>query len=86
VHGGSPVGHQSHVPHQKKELLEGDVCAACSAVELHVALNTTLLWDIYGAEGEEEQVEQEEQVHEVDLVELMKSWKMRMKTLEQCGR
>jgi len=80
------VDHQSHPLHQKKELLEGDACAACSAVELHIAPNTTLLWDVYGAEGEEEQVEQEEQVHEVDLVEQMKSWKMRMKTLEQCGR
>ena len=85
MHGGSPVGHQSHIPHQK-ELLEGDVYAACSAVELHIALNTTLLWDVYGTEGKEEQVEQEEQVHKVDLVKQMKSWKMRMKTLEQCGR
>jgi len=53
----------SHPLHQKKELLEGDVCAACSAVELQIALNTTLLWDVSGTEGEKEQV------HEVDLVD-----------------
>jgi len=55
-------------------------------VELHIALNTTLLWDISGTEGKKEQVEREEQVKEVDLVKQIKSWKMRMKTLEQCGR
>ena len=80
------MGHQSRPLHQKKELLGVDACAACSAVELPIALNTTLLWDVSGVEGKKEQVEQEEQVKEGDQGEQMKSWKMRMRTLEQCGR
>ena len=72
--------------HFQQELLGLDVCAACSTVERPIALNTTLLWDISGIEGKKEQVEHEEQVQEADQDEQMKSWKIRMRTLEQCGR
>ena len=80
------MGRQSRPLHQKKELLGLDVCAACSAVGRPIALNTTLLWDVSGVEGEKEQAEHEQQVKEGDQDEQMKSWKMRMRTLEQCGR
>jgi hypothetical protein len=56
VHSASQGDHQSYL-HQKIELLEKDVCAACSTVGLPIALNITLLWDISGAEGEMEQVQ-----------------------------
>ena len=48
--------HQSHL-HQRVELLEEVVCAVCSAVVLPIALNTTLLLDVGGTEGEIEQVQ-----------------------------
>jgi len=57
VHGGNPVGHQSHFPYQRKELLEVDACGACNAMGQPIALNTTHLWDVSGVEGEKEQVQ-----------------------------
>ena len=85
MHSAGPGDHQSRL-HQKMELLEEDVCAACSAVGLPIALNTTLPWDVSGVEGEKGQVQRREQAQERDLDRRMKSWWMRMKTLEQCGR
>ena len=57
------------------ELLEEGVCAACSVVELPIALNTTLLLDVGGAEGEMEQVRQRAQEeHQLNLSERMMNW------------
>ena len=63
-----------------------DACAAYSTMELPIALNTTLLWDVSGIEGEREQGEQDKQVQEVNLVQQMRNWKVEMKKLEQCRR
>ena len=63
-----------------------DACAACNTVELPIALNTTLLWDISGVKGEKEQGEQDEQVQEVNLMQQMRNWKVEMKKLEEYGR
>jgi hypothetical protein len=49
------------------ELLEEDVCAACSAVGLPIALNTILLWDVGGAEGEKEQVQSQDHGQQLNL-------------------
>ena len=53
------------------ELLEKDVCAACSTVGQPIALSTTPLWDVYGAEGEMEQVQSQDQGQQLNLV-----WRM----------
>jgi hypothetical protein len=47
------------------ELLEEDVCAACSVVGL--PLNTTLLWDVGGAEDKKEQVQSQNQDQQLSL-------------------
>ena len=79
------MGHQSHLLHQMKALLAEGFSSVCSAVVLPIALNTTLLWDVSGVEGEKEQVQRWEQVQEGDLDHRMRSCWMMMKTLEQCG-
>ena len=57
------------------ELLEEGVCAAWSDVELPIALNTTLLWDVGGAEGKMEQVRQRAQEdQQLNLSERMMNW------------
>jgi hypothetical protein len=53
------------------ELLEEDVCAACSAVGLPIALNTTLLWDVGGTEDEKEQVQSQNQDQQLSLGQRM---------------
>ena len=50
------------------ELLEEDVYAVCSAGVLPIALSTTPLWDVYGAEGEREQVQSQDQGQQLNLV------------------
>ena len=70
MHSAGPGDHQSRL-HQKMELLEEDVCAACSAVGLPIALNTTLLWDVGGAEDEKEQVQSQNQDQQLSLGQRM---------------
>ena len=67
MHSAGQGGHQSHL-HQKMELLEEDVCAACSAVGQPIALSTTPLWDVYGAEGERVQVQLQDHGQQLNLV------------------
>ena len=56
-----------------KALLAQGFSSVCSAVVLPIALNTTLLWDVSGVEGEKEQVRQWEQAEQGDLDQRMRS-------------
>ena len=74
AHSASQGDHQSHL-YQKMELLEEGVCAACSDVELPIALITILLWNVGGAEGEMEQVQpQAQEDQQLNLSERMTNW------------
>ena len=67
------MDHQSHPLHQMKVLLAEGFSSVCSAVVLPIALNTTLLWDVSGVEGEKGQVQRWEQAEQGDLDQRMRS-------------
>ena len=85
VHSAGQGDHQSHL-HQRMELLEEDVCAVCSAVVLPIALSTTPLWDIYGAEGKREQVQSQDQGQQLNLGQRRMNWSTEMQSQEQYER